>query len=460
MKSVNQTQAEDGAIYVLLSFEGPDRYSLAGGLGVRVTELSQTLASLGLRTHLFFVGDPRAAGTEALMDGKLTLHRWCQWISKYYPEGVYQGEEEKIYDFNDSLPWYILEHIARPAAAEDRAIVVMGEEWHTAETMSRISDLLYYNGLRDRAVMLWNANNTMSFHRINWGRLAYGNTITTVSRYMKHIMWGLGLNPLVIPNGIPSRLLDEVDADAVRRLRRLAEGRMFLFKVGRFDPDKRWNMAVEAVARLKTMGQNCLLIVRGGIEPHGGEVMQNARSLGLVVKDVRTNVETPEACFGAMEAAMPADILNLRFFVPDWLLRALYRAADGVLANSGHEPFGLVGLEAMAAGGVAFTGSTGEDYAIPLANAVVLETDDPAEIADYCLFLKGHPEVVESIRAEGKRTARHFRWEEVIENLMSKLGYLSQRQGLSWRPELLRVTDSSPVSIGRQESQAQASLGE
>jgi len=48
----------------------------------------------------------------------------------------------------------------------------------------------------------------------------------------------------------------------------------------------------------------------------------------------------------------------------------------------------------------------------------------------------------------------------VIENLMSKLGYLSQRQGLSWRPELLRVAHSSPVSIGQQELQEQASLGE
>ena len=460
MRTEQQATSPDGAIFVLLSFEGPDRYSLAGGLGVRVTELSQTLASLGYRTHLFFVGDPREKDTESLLDGKLTLHRWCQWISKYYPDGVYQGEEEKLYDFNDSLPWYILEHIARPAAAEDKTVVILGEEWHTAEAMCRISDLLYYNGLRNQALQLWNANNTMSFHRINWGRLTYTNTVTTVSRYMKHIMWGIGVNPLVIPNGIPARLLEEVDADVVARLRRLADGKMLLFKVGRFDPDKRWNMAVEAVARLKMMGHSSLLITRGGIEPHGGEVMQNARSMGLMVKDVRAAGESPDACIGALEAALPADILNLRFFVPPWLLRGFYRSADGVLANSGHEPFGLVGLEAMAAGGVAFTGSTGEDYAIPLDNAVVLETDDPAEIADYCLYLQSRPEVAESIRAEGKRTARHFRWEEVVGNLMSKLGYLAQRQGLSWRPELPREMGRLAEEANRDREREQAVLGE
>src|SRR3990167_8295723 len=39
--------------FVLLSFEGPDRYSRAGGLGSRVTELSRALAGMGFETHLF-----------------------------------------------------------------------------------------------------------------------------------------------------------------------------------------------------------------------------------------------------------------------------------------------------------------------------------------------------------------------------------------------------------------------
>jgi glycosyltransferase involved in cell wall biosynthesis len=40
----------------------------------------------------------------------------------------------------------------------------------------------------------------------------------------------------------------------------------------------------------------------------------------------------------------------------------LFHSAAAVLANSHHEPFGLVGLETMAAGGVACIGYTGEDY--------------------------------------------------------------------------------------------------
>src|SRR3981081_376522 len=98
----------------------------------------------------------------------------------------------------------------------------------------------------------------MSLHRVNWGRLNFVTTLCTVSKYMKHKMWSLGVNPLVIPNGIPARHLTPVDPCAVKRLGEIGpQGdppSLFLFKIGRFDPDKRWMMAVEAVARLKHSG--------------------------------------------------------------------------------------------------------------------------------------------------------------------------------------------------------------
>ena len=52
--------------FALLSFEGPDPYSRAGGLGSRVTEMSSALAAMGLETHLFFIGDPDLPGHEVL----------------------------------------------------------------------------------------------------------------------------------------------------------------------------------------------------------------------------------------------------------------------------------------------------------------------------------------------------------------------------------------------------------
>ena len=74
--------------FIILSFEGPDVYSQAGGLGVRVKELSRALAERGFETHLFFVGDPTLPPHESALDGKLWLHRWSQWISRFHPVGV------------------------------------------------------------------------------------------------------------------------------------------------------------------------------------------------------------------------------------------------------------------------------------------------------------------------------------------------------------------------------------
>ena len=430
----------DGAIspentmFVMLCFEGPDVYSTAGGLGTRVTELSEALATQGYTTHLIFIGDPYKPDTEVRVDGHLILKRWSQWVSKYHLNGVYDGEEEKLYDYNESVPYHIYNEIVRPAQAEGKMVVIMGEDWHTAEAICRTSDLLHWFGVRQKVLVLWNLNSLMSLHRINWGRLSFVATLCTVSKYMKHRMWAYGINPLVIPNGIPTRHLKPVDAKDVKRLREIGQqgdpGRLFLFKIGRFDPDKRWIMAVEAVARLKHSGHPVTLFVRGGIEPHGADVLRHAYNIGLTIRDVVAQRPTMKQCMDAIKKAGPADIYNLRFFLPEEFVRTTYAAADATLANSGHEPFGLVALEVMAAEGIAVTGSTGEDYAISFENAIVTETDDPDEIVGYLLYLRRHTEEQERIRCAGRRTAEQFLWDQVIENLVGKLEFLARKQNI------------------------------
>lgn len=425
-----QEISPENTVFVILSFEGPDPYSMAGGLGVRVTHLSETLASLGFPIHFFFVGDPRRAGEEVRHAGRLVLHRWCQWISQYHPGGVYQGDDGKLNDFNDSLPPFVLEHVVRPAVAEGKMVAILGEEWHTAEAMCRFSDLLYHDGLRHKAVLFWNANNTMSFDRINWERLSVTSTITTVSRYMRQIMKGMGLNPLVIPNGIPHLLLHLVNGKAAARLRRYLASDLVLSKVARWDPAKGWMECMEVVARLKGMGLRTSFLARGGVEPYGSEVLARASYLCLTVQDAQANGESAEDFFRAIKLAAGADVINLLFPIPQSFLRIIYRASDAVLANSPHEPFGLVGLEAMAAGAVPILGGTGEDYAIPFRNCFVSETGDAEEIASHILYLYHHPEKRAQMRRAARRISRAFTWEAVARQLISRLEHQARAQGI------------------------------
>ncbi|MDE2818051.1 MAG: glycosyltransferase family 4 protein [Chloroflexota bacterium] len=421
----------NNAQFVILSFEGPDRYSQAGGLGTRVTELARALAQAGFTTHLIFIGDPSLPSVETTECGNLHLYRWCQWISHAHPTGAYEAEWDKLIDYANSVPWFVTDRIVRPAADQGQITVVMAEEWHTTETLARLSDSLHFNGLRQECVLLWNANNEFGFGHIDLPRLDFIATITTVSRFMKHRLWDWGLNPLVLPNGIPRRLLEKVPQQPVRRLRRGMAADFLLLKMGRFDPDKRWLQAIEAAGQLKHAGHRVRFIARGGLEPHGGDVLHRAAEMGLVVQDIYSDNSNLEGALDAILAASDhADVLNLCDFVPEALQRVFYSAVDAVLANSGYEPFGLVGLEAMACGAVVVTGTTGEDYAVQLHNALSVETDDPAELASYLQLVHSQPDVIKQIKRHARQTAALFTWDSTIRDLVGKVEYLAAKQGI------------------------------
>jgi glycosyltransferase involved in cell wall biosynthesis len=420
-------------VFVILSFEGPDVYSQAGGLGVRVKGLSRTLAQLGYQTYLYFCGDPDLPGEESQESGRLVYRRWCQWISARHRGGVYDGEEEKIRDWNSSLPPNLIDNVIAPAAADGKNVVVLAEEWHTSWSMNLISESLYYRGLRDRVVILWNANNTYGFHRINWSALALAATITTVSRYMKFKVWERGHNPVVIPNGIPRASIHDADPEAVADLKAAASADHFCFKIGRFDPDKRWLMAMSATAYLKRHGRRVRLVMRGGREAHGGEVILHAQHQGLDVIDVKSPAE-PAGLSAILRENPKADVVNLTSFVSDPLLGVIYPACDAVLANSGHEPFGLVGLEVMAAGGLAVTGATGEDYADAYRNALVVETDDAIELVTELNLIRERPRLAAAIRRRGRVTARSYTWEKVIDQLLLRLEFAAAQQAVRLSP--------------------------
>ena len=180
------------------------------------------------------------------------------------------------------------------------------------------------------------------------------------------------------------------------------------------------------------------------------EVLANARYQGLSVLDIKP----PRDILGAIEAlasAPEADVYNIASFMSDDLISLFYSASNAVLANSGHEPFGLVGLEVMAAGGVAFVGSTGEDYAVPFLNSVVLDTDDPVEISIGLEFLRTHPDVVKRLRSDAQETARSFSWKNVLlDTLLGKLEYAALRQLVN-PPRISEQSDASganPVEAG------------
>jgi glycosyltransferase involved in cell wall biosynthesis len=307
------------------------------------------------------------------------------------------------------------------ALRDGKPITFLAEEWHTAPAVLHLDELLRRHALRDRVRILWNANNMFGFEHVDWSRMSEAATLTTVSRYMRHAMHPFGVDPVVIPNGLEPGAFDPVAPGAIEQFANTIAPRLLLAKVARFDPDKRWLATVEIVAELKERGARPLLVARGGVEAHGREVLARARELGLSIGERHAKAGA-KGLISALQHTDDIDILQLRSHLDPEARRLLFRCASAVLANSSREPFGLVGLEAMAAHGIACTGISGEDYAVPGHNAIVLQTHATGEAVAQIERLLSRPCEASEIRRAGATTALNYAWDTVIQrNLMRQV---------------------------------------
>jgi glycosyltransferase involved in cell wall biosynthesis len=202
---------------------------------------------------------------------------------------------------------------------------------------------------------------------------------------------------------------------------------------------------VEIVAEMKRQSWRPLLIARGGTEPHGEEVMAAARARGLQVIERTWKRPGVPALMEALQEVGSADVVLLRSHVDPEARRTLFRGVNAVLANSEHEPFGLVGLETMAAGGIACTGCSGEDYAIAGQNALVVETSDPREFVGLFKRLRSNPAEASALRRSGRSTAQRYAWPQVARGVLLPRIELARSGAGLLRRHAPRRAGSSPA---------------
>jgi glycosyltransferase involved in cell wall biosynthesis len=164
----------------------------------------------------------------------------------------------------------------------------------------------------------------------------------------------------------------------------------------------------------------------------------------LAIADIGGAQDTWDQTLSRLRSVPPADMINLRFFVPQSWLRFFYAAADAVLGMSGHEPFGLVGLEAMAAGGVVFTGATGEEYGTGGRGVVVVDTDRPEEVVMRLLEFRTRPDRASGMRDTARARAADFTWDLVADILLDRVSLVVRTTGA-----LPAVSRPSPLLSAR-----------
>jgi hypothetical protein len=187
-------------LFCLVSFEGPDQYAQVGDLSLRVSGLAHGLAALGYETHLFFLGDPRLPGSQRVLGGHLTLHRWGQWLSGTCPGGVYQAEEARLHDLAETLPDYLMTDLIRPMIRARFTPVVLAMEWQTLAFLRAVDGRLRSEGLRAQATLAWELA-AESLGRFDWNRVPGDLRLLSRDPGVAQVAGSAGALMRVIPDG-------------------------------------------------------------------------------------------------------------------------------------------------------------------------------------------------------------------------------------------------------------------
>ena len=376
--------------FQLLSFRGSSR----------MQEMARGLVEAGQETHFWCAGDSSLPSFRA---GGEYFHRWRQRVP-------HAGERA----FSALLVPYLIAKYVRPRLARGLVTAVLAEEKHGVATVFQLDWLLRRAGLRERVAIFWHTSSAFGFDRVDAERLASAATITTVSRCMRRQLQGLGVDSVVIPNGLGTESYTPVPARQVYELAGRVTGRVLLVKLADWVRRERWLQALAIVAELRRLGRDPLLIAQGGNDTGRRQVLAYAYARGLRVGVWDPGQTGAAGLVELVSRARQLDLLVLDSALDPGARRLLFRGAHAVLADGAHEPFGQVGLEAMAARGLVYSAGSSEEYVVSKRNALVLRTGDAAEFLRLFAWMSKERTRAAAIRRAAQRTSLDYAWPEIV----------------------------------------------
>ncbi len=368
---------------LMLAWEYPPR--IIGGLARVVYFLSRELSQQGVEVYVITADHP---GTPAFEIDEYGVH-----IHRVTSQVTVSGGEWEMPDFRTFIARLnigMLQHALR--LHQERAFdIVHAHDWLVADTAwvlksiglpviatIHATEIGRNHGVLDRPDSIYVGEVE--------GRLILESTLVIVnSKHMKTELatyFPVSANKLVIvPNGIlPDKLACNSDRTALREKYGVGDGPVILF-VGRLVQEKGVQFLLQAAPDiLKKHPQATFLIAGEGYFQE--ELVRRSDKLGL------TN--------------------NVKFLglVNDAILSELYAIATVAAVPSTYEPFGIVALEAMAAGVPVVTAATGGlmDIFKDSVNGIVTEPGNAEDLGAGISFLLSDSVVAESLKAAARKT--------------------------------------------------------
>ncbi len=369
---------KSGPAILMLSWEFPPHH--VGGLGIHVRDLSQALVRQGMEVHVL-TRAPEGRGLTTMQEG-VYLH--------YVP--TYQQPGTEI----DFLSWVLQLNLALVDAGREvlaaypgRRWLLHAHDWLVAYAARELQDAVaaplaatIHATEAGRNHGLYNQVQ-QAINHIEAGLVNGADQLICCSRYMEEEIRRLfrpRANIVVIPNGV--RPVPPVSP--------ARDSQTILF-VGRLVVEKGVQVLLAALNRLQHLYPAARLVVAGA-GPYAGELQALAASLGL------------------------AGRVEFTGFVSEEARNQLLARARVAVFPSLYEPFGIVALEAMAAGVPVIVSRTGGLAEVVEDNQTGLAFN-PGDVAglERCLVtIFQNPDLAAAMGSNARaRVYRDYTWEAV-----------------------------------------------
>ncbi len=202
------------------------------------------------------------------------------------------------------------------------------------------------------------------------------------------------------PPGIDHEVFQPADRTEARRWLGLPTDVPIVLFVGRIQPHKAPDVAVEAVARLSVGGGPHLLVIGGASGPQGGRELSHLHRM------------IDELGVGDRVHILPAQ--------PHASLARFYQAADVLVVPSRSETFGLVAAEAQACGLPVVAAAVGglPHVIADGSTGTLVAGHDPAHYAEAIGNLLEHPARTAAMSRRAITFAEQFSWPATADRLL------------------------------------------
>ncbi|MEW8958859.1 glycosyltransferase family 4 protein [Neomoorella humiferrea] len=372
---------------LMLSWEYPPQS--VGGLARHVEDLAVSLARLRHTVHVLTLGRPGQA-FERREDGVM-VHRvdpypvqapdFLTWVLQLNARFL----EEAMIITRKYGPFQLIH-------AHDWLVAFAGRALKHAHRLPLIATIHATEAGRNRGLY----NDMQRYiNSVEWWLTYEAWRVIVCSRHMRQEVQGLFQLPAdkitIIPNGVYSQKFADIKVDPAVRQRYAAPHEKIIFFVGRLVVEKGVQVLLEAMPRILASCPEAKLVVAGK-GPMEEQLQSRARELGIGYK------------------------VTFAGYIDDSTRNQLYRAARVAVFPSLYEPFGIVALEAMAAGTPVVASSTGglAEIITHRVDGMLAFPGNAPSLADNVLAVLNDEALAESLKVGGLRLVREvYDWENI-----------------------------------------------